>query len=210
LGDVLNIEVIHNGVVFSNWKPTRKDNQKLQIINVGFVEARKNQKALISIGKELISQGVKDFHITVVGDGHELPMIKDLVLKEGLTDYFSFSGRITNLDDYLKKADIYIHTALNDNCPYSIVEAISNQLPVIAFKVGGIPEIISDEFLFPLNDYKSVVDFIKRNGQCLEEISAQQHKKIAKAFSLDHQFKRTKEVYLSCKFAAEDKVLLGV
>ena len=197
LGEVPKVEVIHNGADFSNFRRKRKNNGTLQIVNVGFVEERKNQKIFLSIAKALIQSNLLDFHITIVGDGHDLPLIEHMVDKEGLTRYFSFPGWTNEVHEYLKKSDLYIHTALNDNCPYSVIEAISNELPVIAFNVGGVPEIVCEEFLFKLNDYKSMTDFIIQNISRLPKIGEQQHYKIAKTFSENYQFRRTKEVYFS-------------
>lgn len=197
LGRISNIEVIYNGVNFSSFISPKKNNEILQIINVGFVEERKNQKILLSVAQELIKSNFLDFHITIVGDGHDLPLIKGMVDKDGLNSYFSFPGWITKVHEYLKKSDLYIHTALNDNCPYSVIEAISNELPVVAFCVGGIPEIVSEEFLFKLNDYKSIANFIIQNHSFLPDIGRQQYNKISKTFSVGYQFERTKKVYLS-------------
>jgi glycosyltransferase involved in cell wall biosynthesis len=197
LGEVPKVQVIYNGADFSSFRTEKQDNSILQIINVGFVEERKNQKLLLSVASELIKHNILDFHITIVGDGHDLQLIKNMVKKEGLNSYFSFPGWITKVCEYLRKSDLYIHTALNDNCPYSVVEAIANKLPVIAFNVGGLPEIISKEFLFKLNDYKSMAGYIKRNRSCLVNIGQQQYDGISETFSEDCQFKQTKEAYLS-------------
>ena len=145
----------------------------------------------------MIYEKVFNFHITVVGDGPDLPQLKSAINEAELNNYFSFTGWITDVDEYLKKSDLLIHTSINDNCPYSVIEAISRQIPVLAFSVGGLPEILSKEFLFKLNDYKSIAEFIIQNRACFSDIGIQQSNKIAKSFSVKYQFKHTKEAYLS-------------
>jgi glycosyltransferase involved in cell wall biosynthesis len=120
-----------------------------------------------------------------------------VVGNEGLDSYFSFTGWVFEVDNFLEKADLYIHTAINDNCPYAVIEAISNKLPAIGFRVGGLPEIIDEEFLFHLNDYRSVADFIIKNHLSLCSIGDLQYEKICDSFSVTNQFNRTKEEYLS-------------
>lgn len=44
---------------------------------------------------------------------------------------------------YYRKADLLLYTSIGDNCPLTIIEALSSGVPVIAFKTGGIPELIS-------------------------------------------------------------------
>ena len=40
------------------------------------------------------------------------------------------------------QSDLYVHTALNDNCPYALLEAFAVHVPVLALPVGGIPELL--------------------------------------------------------------------
>jgi glycosyltransferase involved in cell wall biosynthesis len=197
LQDNPEVEVIYNGADFTTRNDDRISNGTLQIVNVGFVEERKNQKILLYLAKELIENNLCNFHITLVGDGDELPLIKSLVDDEGLNDYFSFPGWSSEVGDYLSKSHLYIHTAINDNCPYSVIEAISKELPVIAFNVGGLAEIICKEFLFELNDFSSMANFIASNRKGLALIGKQQYNKISKTFSVSHQFEATRKVYKS-------------
>ena len=196
LKDSADVEIIYNGVDFSSLVKPDRDNV-LKIINVGFVEDRKNQRILIPVAKKLIVSKVHNFHITVVGDGPDLSILKKEIRESGLDDYFTFTGWISNVDEYLKTADLYIHTAKNDNCPYSLIEAISKKVPAIAFSVGGIPEIVGQEYLFELNDYDGVCDFIKRNRFALPEIGKRQYDRICKAFSIQYQTQSTKAAYIS-------------
>lgn len=197
LNGTSGIEVIYNGVEFLDVGDMKNNNDVLEIINVGSIEERKNQRILISIAKKLVKENIFNFHITVVGDGPDLSLLKRAITEAGYNNYFSFPGWIINVDEYLKKANLYIHTSINDNCPYAIIEAISKQIPVIAFSVGGIPEMLSKEFLFKLDDFKSMTDFIIQNRPCLPDIGRQQYNKIAKFFSVEYQIKCTKEIYLS-------------
>src|SRR5687768_10138982 len=139
LNPASKIKVIHNGVKFTEVLPQKKHNEIFQIINVGYIEPRKNQTQLVSLAKELRDSGFK-FKMTLVGDGPDVPLLKKLIRENGLEDAFLFTGWVDNVDKYLKNADLYIHTSVNDICPYSILEAISKNVPAIAFSVGGIPE----------------------------------------------------------------------
>lgn len=192
-----DVEVIYNGVDFAVHEHRDDTNDILQIVNVGSVEERKNQKMLIPIAKKLLNENISNFHITIVGDGPDLPFLKSAISDSGLEKYFTFPGWISDVHQYLRKSNLYIHTAKNDNCPYSVIEAISKQVPVIAFSVGGIPEIVSQKFLFQLDDYNSMVNFIKQNLSSLPNIAKQQHDKIVETFSVEHQIAYTKVAYLS-------------
>lgn len=197
LNGATDMEVIYNGVEFSSFENRKNNNGVLEIINVGSVEERKNQKILISLAKRLIHEKIFNFHITVIGAGPDLPHIISEINEAGLNKYFLFPGWITNVDEYLKKSNLYIHTSINDNCPYAILEAISKEVPVIAFRVGGIPEIVDKQFLFELNDVENMTEFIIKNRSNLPQISKEQFDKISKVFSIENQLDRTKELYLA-------------
>ncbi len=190
-----DFKVIHNGVYFPNFHTGKTDTGILQIINVGFVEPRKNQTILIDVANELIREKIY-FHITLVGAGPDVPVLKKLISENNLDSYFTFTGWSKKVDEHLKKADLYIHTSVNDICPYSILEAISKNVPAIAFNVGGIPEMLDDEYLFKLNDFRSMAEFIVENRTNLGKIAVKQFNKIADVFSIENQFKKTKDLYL--------------
>jgi glycosyltransferase involved in cell wall biosynthesis len=196
LNPASKIKVIHNGVKFTANLPGKKHNEIFQIINVGYIEPRKNQTQLVSLAKELRDSGFK-FKMTLVGDGPDVPLLKKLIRENGLEDAFLFTGWVDNVDKYLKNADLYIHTSVNDICPYSILEAISKNVPAIAFSVGGIPEMLDPEYLFTLNDYMGMKSFILQNHTNLDSICKLQIDKISEPFSIKNQLDCTRDLYLS-------------
>jgi glycosyltransferase involved in cell wall biosynthesis len=54
------------------------------------------------------------------------------------------AGYVEDVSLVYKASDILVHPSFYDNIPISIIEALSAGRPVIASRVGGIPEIIAD------------------------------------------------------------------
>lgn len=123
----------------------RADAGKLLISNVGYVDERKNQELLIRAGQELRNKGITNFAIWLIGDGPKRKEYEQLVQSLGLTEQVHFHGRQPAPWKLVAQTDLYIHTALNDNCPYSIIEAFAVKTPVLALPVGGVPELLPDE-----------------------------------------------------------------
>lgn len=114
----------------------------LTISNVGYVDERKNQKLLIEVADELRRRGVEKFNVWLIGDGPKRADYEQLVVDLGLTNHVTFYGRQAAPWRLVAQTDLYVHTALNDNCPYSIIEAMAVHTPVLALPVGGIPEMV--------------------------------------------------------------------
>lgn len=123
-------------------KRLAEDSGKFIISNVGYVDERKNQELLIRIGAELKQRGVTDFRIWLVGDGPKRAEYEQLVNDLGLATYVRFLGRQAAPWRLVAQSDLYVHTALNDNCPYALLEAFAVNVPVLALPVGGIPELM--------------------------------------------------------------------
>ncbi len=72
---------------------------------------------------------------------------------------------------YYQAADIYIHAAKADNFPYTVLEALACNAPVVATAVGGIPEQIVDGetgFLVPPREPSAIA---ARVGQLIDDES---------------------------------------
>ncbi|SOD92032.1 glycosyltransferase family 4 protein [Spirosoma fluviale] len=112
------------------------------ISNVGYIDERKNQKLLLEIGRKLRSRGIHNFMIWLIGDGPKRADYEQLTQQFDLNNHVRFLGRQAAPWQLVAQSDLYVHTALNDNCPYSIVEAFAVETPVLALPVGGIPEML--------------------------------------------------------------------
>lgn len=127
-------------------RPVRRESDRFIISNVGYIDERKNQKLLIEIGHELRQRGITDFTIWLIGDGPKRAEYEQLVTDLNLTEQVKFCGRQPAPWRLVAQTDLYVHTALNDNCPYSIIEAFAVKTPVLALPVGGVPELLPQCF----------------------------------------------------------------
>ena len=125
---------------------TESTTSRLLISNVGLIDTRKNQKLLLQIGHELRKRGIHNFHLWLIGEGPKRVEYTRLASELDLTDHVTFLGQQATPWLLVAQSDLYIHTALNDNCPYSIVEALAVGTPVLALPVGGIPEMLPEGF----------------------------------------------------------------
>ena len=85
----------------------------------------------------------KSFVFVIIGDGEEKEQLNKLIEKEGLQDIVFLAGYKENASSLLKAFDVFTLTSRTEAFPYVPLEAGLAELPVIASRVGGIPEIVS-------------------------------------------------------------------
>lgn len=132
---------------------------QLIISNVGYVDERKNQRLLILVGNELRRRGLDNFQIWLIGEGPKRTEYEQLARNLDLAEHVIFYGQQKEPWRLVAQSDLYMHTALNDNCPYSIIEAFAVKTPVLALPVGGIPEMLPNRGgLLTGNNVEAITD----------------------------------------------------
>ena len=130
--------------------------------SVGSVATRiKGQDTVIKVLAKLKSEGVLDYRYLLVGSGNQ-KKLRTLAEELGVSDMVDFLGEYSH-DDVLKwfeTIDIYIHPSRTEGLPRTILEAMTKATPCICSGVGGIPELINNDFLFHYNG--SEIDELKR------------------------------------------------
>ncbi|HET9449697.1 MAG TPA: glycosyltransferase family 4 protein [Aggregicoccus sp.] len=105
-------------------------------------------------------------HLTVAGDGPELPRLKELARSLGIADRVQFAGLRDDVPALLERTDIFVHPAIwAEAFGLTIAEAMSNGCAVVASRIGGIPELIAHEqtgLLFTPGDVADLAQALDR------------------------------------------------
>lgn len=140
---------ISNVVDVEYFKPlaNKPANAKTVFLHVScFDEKPKNVMGILNVAKRLEVLGL-DFELRFIGDGKDHQMCVTYAKELGVKNAV-FTGIKTGNDllhEY-QTADAFILFSRYENQPVVLLEALACSLPVIATKVGGIPEIISPQF----------------------------------------------------------------
>jgi GalNAc-alpha-(1->4)-GalNAc-alpha-(1->3)-diNAcBac-PP-undecaprenol alpha-1,4-N-acetyl-D-galactosaminyltransferase len=132
-----NIEVIHNPLNemnFSHSAPREK-----VVLNVGRLVATKGQLRLI---EEFAKIPASEWRLLILGDG---PMKGDLQakIKElNLEERVILQGAVSNVNEYLQKAGIFVFSSFSEGFPNSLAEAMYAGLPCISFDCDAGPKEI--------------------------------------------------------------------
>lgn len=91
-------------------------------------------------------QGKKDApYLVLVGDGSERQALEAKVQELGLADRVRFAGFRQDIPACLHAIDGFVHSSLYEGLGYTLIEAMSSKVPVIASNVGGVKEFVYHE-----------------------------------------------------------------
>jgi glycosyltransferase involved in cell wall biosynthesis len=83
-------------------------------------------------------------HLILVGDGPQKLELQQLVAGLGIGDRVHFAGYQIDVNRYLHIMDCFALTSRSEGTPQAVLEASIAGLPVVASRVGGLPEVIDD------------------------------------------------------------------
>ena len=158
--------MIANGVDTERFRPSQRASQRDEFVigTVGRIQDVKNQSGLIDafILLRAMLPGHRDrLRLSIVGDGPLLGMITEKVRAAGLQDVVRLPGSRTDIAELLSGFDVFALPSIAEGTPVTILEAMACGLPVVASRVGGIPEVVEQHatgLLVPPSDASSLAE----------------------------------------------------
>ena len=97
----------------------------------------------IEIFSCVLQRGIKA-RLVMVGDGSERTNVEHRARCLGISDKCSFVGKQPKIVDYLSASDVLLLPSEQESFGLAALEAMACEVPVIASRVGGIPEVVED------------------------------------------------------------------
>ena len=109
--------------------------------NVGALDNdQKGQEYIIEVARRLQSSH-PDFQFLLVGGGDDEAMLRELAAD---LPNVAFAGWVDNVGDYLAAFDLFILPSNKEGIGGILLDAMDRALPIVASRVGGLPEIVHD------------------------------------------------------------------
>jgi|GEM_PF-3553702 len=103
-----------------------------------------------------------------IGDGIYKDQISEQIRAEGLEDRIRLVGFRSNVMELIRAFDIYLITSLYEGLPYSIVEALSLGLPIVATDVIGNNEVVLARYNGLLFEAQHIQQGVERLSRLIE------------------------------------------
>jgi glycosyltransferase involved in cell wall biosynthesis len=146
------VEVIYNAVDWSQLQTTTDRGAMRASLELpdgvpvaGIIARLTEQKAHRYLFDAMaVTPGLESLHLLVIGDGDLGADLRGRAERLGLLPRVHFLGARRDLGDLLAAVDLFVMPSLWEGLPLSMVLAMGANLPVVATRVAGIPEVVRD------------------------------------------------------------------
>jgi len=110
---------------------------------VGRLSPEKGHKDFIAAVAIVVRKGYKGSFF-IVGDGPEMPHLREMIASHGLESRVFLTGYLRDPVRVYEDLDLMVLPSYTEGLPNVVLEAMAMEVPVIATRVGGTPEVIED------------------------------------------------------------------
>lgn len=159
-----DIPVIPNGVDLELYKTDARSAATPRLFSVGRIV---HQKGLDLAMHALAGLKELSWEWRIAGDGPQLDVLKLLAQKLGIADRVQFLGwqaREQLIEQY-HWANLFLFPSRHEGMPNAVLEAMASGLPVIASRIAGSEELVSNGetgFLFPSENIEALRDALHK------------------------------------------------
>ena len=154
-------EVVSNFVDLLKFRPriNSTPRSRTKIAHISNFRPVKDSKSMAHIFLDIRKQ--LDSELWLIGDGPEMETIKNIFRDSEFENDVIYWGIQKQVAPILAQADLLLLTSLYESFSLAALEAMACGVPVLAPKVGGIPEVVVDGktgFLYPAEEHPHAVN----------------------------------------------------
>jgi glycosyltransferase involved in cell wall biosynthesis len=198
-----DIVVVPNGISIVDQVEGTNDtaDHGKSILYVGRLEPVKGVRYLIRAMKQ-VHDTIPYARLIIIGEGTERAMLEALSTRLGIREFVQFGGEVPHgkVLSFMQQADVFVLPSLSEGFPMVIVEALSCGLPVVASRVGGVPEIITNEtngYLVEAKDEGALAEsiLVLLQDEHLRKKISDANKELVKKYSWENVILKLEKIY---------------
>ncbi len=187
------LEIVRCGVDPAVFSPRKDPGTKTgEILCVARVVPVKGQHVLLRACRILDGKGIP-FHLTLVGGGEDLESVRKEAARLGLADRVTLTGPVGQgkIRSFFDAAHVFALPSFAEGVPVVLMEAMAKEIPVLASRVNGIPELVEDGregFLVTPSHVEEVADRLERllaDRALREEMGRRGREKVLRLYDLE-------------------------
>ncbi len=207
------IKIIYNGIDIAQFSPrdshprpadgkSEFGSENIVIGIIGLLDKVKGHLLLFEAIKRLKAQNIRRFLCLVIGAGREELALRNYVKENGLNNEVRFLGYRDDIPELLRKIDIVAVPSKREAFGMVAIESMAARVPVVATRVGGLPELIDNDhtgLLVPPGDTESLcmaIRYLIENPGIRKRMGEKGRKKVEKYFKIEDKIRETERLYL--------------
>lgn len=170
------------------------------ITNVGILRRVKGHEITFMAVKDVVKE-IPDARLLIVGDGPRREALERVVEELGIHEFVIFTGYVDDIEEIYAISDVVVLSSWSEGLPQSILQAMAAGVPVVATRVGGVPEIVIHEetgLLIEPGDYESLSKGITRvlkDSVLVSGMINRARELIMEGYTLTHMLDRIESLY---------------
>jgi glycosyltransferase involved in cell wall biosynthesis len=175
--------------------------------SVGELHPQKAFDVLIGAVAEL-RQRVPAAQLVIAGGGNDRPRLEEVIRRRGLAGAAHLLGRRDDVPDVLAALDVAVCCSDREGSPLSVMEYMAAGLPIVATRIGGIPDLIDDGvhglLVPPRNEHalSSALERVLTDDRLRSRLGDAARERQEREFRLEDAIRRVEALYEELAAAA--------
>lgn len=204
-------QVVHNGIrPFPDMKPpvalsadvTAFCSDGFTAGAIGRLAPEKGFLLLLEGLRQALDQGA-DLRLLLIGEGSERPALEERIATLGLQDRTFLAGYRSSASRYLPLLRGFVQSSLSEGLPITILEAMQAKVPILATRVGAVPEVLGHGeagILVEAGSAEALASGLLTlygNPEQAERMAGEAHRRVNELYSCRRMALQYEEVYKS-------------
>lgn len=196
--DVTRLRVVHSGIDVARFQYKKSDILRTTyqvpvenkiIANIAAIAGHKDYFTFVDTAKYILEKGIKATFLIIGGDGGMSTKIDEYIKTKGLEHNIIKTGFREDIPQILPEVDVFLFTSKEEGLGTSVLDAFACQVPVVATRAGGIPEMVIHEvtgLLSDIGDSKNLASQVQRvlqNNDLKEQLTRNASTKLLAQFT---------------------------
>lgn len=168
--------------------------------SIGRLSPEKGYNDLIEALAILRARGLPA-KLIIIGEGEHSAHLMREIEQRNLNEYVLLPGYKANAARYLTLFNVFVLSSLSEGLPITLLEAMAQHIPVVATRVGGIPDVLTDKetgMLVSSQQPKALADAIaalQQDCAFAHALSQRAHRTVTNQYTSSRMAQKYLEIY---------------